>query len=81
MDKPQGYGFVMDYCFKIFKNYHQFSWEYILFELPMIQGWLFYSYAVFDDPICRFSGVRPAISPQAMEYEKLFEEIKEYNKT
>lgn len=38
-------------------SYPQFTKDYILYELPMIDGWILWSYSMFNDPVHKFSGI------------------------
>lgn len=48
-------------------------------ELDMLDGWLLYSYAIINDPVAKFGGLRMKTSPSANESDKLLKEIVEYN--
>ena len=60
------------------KNY-DYTIEYIMNELDMLDGWLLYSYAIINDPVAKFGGLRMKTSPSANESDKLLKEIVEYN--
>lgn len=56
--RPYGWGWLGDYCMCLLKNYQQFTMNYIMNELPMLDGWLLYSYAILNDPVHKFSGLQ-----------------------
>jgi hypothetical protein len=45
----------------------------------MTRGWLLYDWAIVNDPINRFGGLKMKHSPSASEADKLLTEIKKYN--
>ena len=57
-----------------------YSIKYILNELPMLDGWLLYSYAISENLMNRFGGLTMVESPTSIEAEKLTQELIEYNK-
>ena len=79
--KPEGVGWVADYVCRLLVAYHQYSFDYILYELPMIRGWILYSWAYSNDALNRFGGVR-MVNGGYLGYEadKLYAELKEIAK-
>lgn len=53
--------------------------DYILFDLPSIQGWLLWSYDYMEDPVHKFGGLAMIKSPISRECDRLVDEIKKYN--
>lgn len=49
-------------------------------ELPMIDGWILYSWAFLNDPVHKFSGIYMKDSPEALESDDLLKELKEIYK-
>jgi hypothetical protein len=49
-------------------------------ELDMSLGWALYGYALTNDPVNRFSGIKLKKSPASNEADKLLGELKEYYK-
>ena len=46
-----------DYMGRLCRTYH-WSLEYVLFELPMVEGWVMYCVAIEQDGWMQFSGVK-----------------------
>jgi hypothetical protein len=58
-------------------TYQRFTEEYVLYELPLIKGWLYYGYAVSNDPLNRFGGITLSRSPMSVEADDLYNELQE----
>ena len=59
---------------------YQYSKQYVLEELNMLDGFILYSFAVANDPLNRFGGIEMVDSYQAREAEQLYDELLEIKK-
>ena len=72
-------GWHANYICTLMQVYH-YTKEYVLFELPMHEGYILQSHAIFNDPINKFNGIGFANGGYlGQECDKLFNEIKTYN--
>ena len=71
-----GIGWWVDYCGRLLKTYSQFSMTFIMDELPMDEGWVWWNFAYQDDPMHKFSGMKAVRGYIAEEAEKLVAEAK-----
>lgn len=59
------------------RTYPTFTMDYVLYELPMLDGFLFYGWSYSNEPVHLFSGINVYNSPAEQESESLFHELKE----
>lgn len=53
-----GVGWWWEYITRLVKSYPAFTRQFVLDELPMIEGWLWYAQAITMDGWLSFNGVR-----------------------
>jgi len=59
---------------RLAKNYASFTLDFILYDLPMDQGWAFYAWAIENDGWLRFNSVnRSGKGYVAQEIDRLME--------
>jgi hypothetical protein len=51
-------GWFGDYLCRLVKTYPSFTRQVVMDELPMIEGWMYYGFAIEDDAMNRFEGLR-----------------------
>jgi len=51
-------GWLPDYLARLCRTYPSFSRDYVLFDLDMSEGWMWYSMAIEQDGWLQFSGVK-----------------------
>jgi hypothetical protein len=70
-------GWHCDIVGRMLSNYHQFSLDEILYEMPLIDVYVLYSWAYFNSPINQFNGIQMTNSYTAQESDNLLVELKE----
>ena len=53
-----GLGWLVDYVARLVHWYPSFTRDFVMDELPMAEGWIWFSAAYLDDPMHKFSGVK-----------------------
>jgi hypothetical protein len=69
-------GWHADIVGRMLNNYHQFSLDDILYEMPLLDVYVLYSWAYYNSPIHQFSGIIMTNSYVAQESDNLLEELK-----
>ena len=72
-----GFGWLADYSCRLVKVYPSFTRQFVMDELPMVEGWIWHSFAFSDDPAHKFAGVRTDRGYVKMEAEKLIKQAKD----
>jgi hypothetical protein len=71
-------GWVVDYICRLKTSYSEYTLDYIMFELPMLQGMILYSWAYANCPIHLFSGIQMVGGGYSgMEADELLRQLKE----
>ena len=68
-----GIGWLADYVTTLVHWYPSFTREFVSDELPMEEGWIWYSAAVLGDPMNKFGGIKPSGGFVKQEADKLIE--------
>jgi hypothetical protein len=70
-------GWVIDYICRLYSTYHEYTLDHIMFELPMLQGMILYSWSYANNPIHLFSGIQMVKGGYSgIEADNLLEELK-----
>ena len=68
----EGLGWLLEYVCRLLKTYPSFNREFVWDELPMIEGWAYFSWAYENDAMNQLGGVsRTSPSYIKQESEKL----------
>lgn len=70
----EGIGFLLEYVARLLHWYPSFTRTFVWDELPLVEGWAYYTAAYLDDPMHKFGGMRPKGSYIKQESEKLIKE-------
>lgn len=73
-----GFGWLADYVCRLQHYYPRFTEEFVMDELSMIRGWIYFSFAYADDPAHKFCGVNAEHGYVFAEREKLMAQAKEF---
>jgi hypothetical protein len=57
-------------------TYHQFTLDEILYEIPLLDVYVLYSWAFFNAPIHQFNGIQMSNGYSAQEADRLMENMK-----
>lgn len=57
MIRADGLGWLMDYVCRLWKTFPSLTREAIFWELPMVQGWAYFGWAIENDGWMAFSGL------------------------
>ena len=72
----KGLGWLAEYVCRLVKTYG-FTRTYVMDELAMIEGWMWYAFAIEDDAMNKFGGIRPVSQTYLeQESEKLISQAK-----
>lgn len=72
-----GLGWLTDYVCRLVKVYPTFTREFVWDELPMIEGWIWHSFAFSDDPAHKFAGISAEHGYVYAETQKLIKQAKD----
>jgi hypothetical protein len=70
-------GWHCDYVCRLLNTYHQYTLEYILYDLSMLDGFVLYSWAYANNPLHMFNGIQMVNSYATQEADNLLMELKE----
>ena len=74
-----GPGWLLVYVHRLLNKYPSFTVDFVWFELPMEEGWAYYSVALELDPWLQFSGAkRKGKGYIARAADKLMAELKKH---
>ena len=71
-----GIGWFLEYVAALVKYYPSFTLEYVMDELPMEEGWCWWTYAILNDPVNKFSGAKVVDGYVKQMADELFEQAK-----
>lgn len=74
----EGIGWLADYTTTLVHWYPSFTREFVLDELPLAEGWMWYSAAILNEPLNKFAGVKCIGSYVAQEADKLIKQAQEF---
>jgi hypothetical protein len=78
VNKPKpsatGDGWLLEYAALLLKTFFNGRPEYVWDELPMIEGWAYYQWAVNNDPLVKIFGERNSKGFVAQQVERLVDE-------
>lgn len=69
-------GWLPDYICRLLNSYPQYKIDDIMTKLPMLDGYILYTYSFFNDAIHKFSGIKMKNSYCAQEADMLLEQLK-----
>lgn len=72
-----GIGWWFDYVYRI-ETAFGYSERFVTHRLPMIKGWTKHAYAILNDPMNRFGGVKPVSGYIKAESDALVKQAKDF---
>jgi hypothetical protein len=73
----QSLGWHCDIVGRMLSNYHQLSLNEILYEMPLLDVYVLYSWAYYNSPIHQFGGILMINSYVEQESDELLKQLKE----
>jgi hypothetical protein len=69
-----GHSWLINYVCQLMATFSQFSREYVLDELPMAEGWVYFVWAMDNDPVAKILGGQRGPRFIKHEIDRLIEE-------
>ena len=80
VNKPRapddGFGWFVEYVSILLHWYPTFTLAFIMDELPMEEGWIWWGKAIVDEPVARFAGAKVVNGYVKQFSDELFEQAR-----